>query len=196
MRAGLSISIIYMKKTSNLKFIIAILIVAVCGVGTIAYANPLYVGTKAQTATASSTLSYLTPGMATTTLVYDSYEQFGTNETNSGNQTIANSIALGIQGIGSSTATVINIACEFSDNGTDWYQNEIFPASTSNPLNIATPFSFTFTNASSTIGGIAFNGFKKIMQCPLPLRYVRAIITDTGSSTGIWATFIPTKQRN
>lgn len=191
-----------MSKALNMRYggIAAVMIAAILIVlafATIAHANPFYVGTKARTATATSTLAYMAPGAATTTIVYDSYEQFGTNQANSGNQTIPNTVALGIQGIGSSTASVISVTCEFSDDNIDWYQNELFPATTSVPQLLTFPNSFTFTNASSTIGGLTVaNGYKKLLECPVPLRYVRAIISDTGASAAVWATFIPTKQRN
>lgn len=162
----------------------------------VTFANPFYTGMKAKTSTATTTLAYLNAGTATSTLVYDSYEQSGTNETNSGNITIPNTVALAIQGVGSSTSAVLNVTCEFSDDNVDWYQNEIFPATSTGPIVINTPVSFTYTNASSTIGGVVATGFKKLVQCPVPLRFVRAIIGNTGAGVGIWAAFIPTKQRN
>lgn len=174
----------------------------------IAYANPLYVGKPARTAVATTTLTYLTPGTATSTPVYDSYEVNGTNETNSGNNTVPDMVAVLLQGNASSTATTLNVQCEFGDDSgstssaIDWYQNEIYPATTTGAMAIGTPLSFAYTYASSTAqtgGAIVpgnMNAFHKLVECPVPTRYVRAVITDTGANAALWATILPMKQRN
>lgn len=182
--------------TKQVLIVIAAVILGVALFATPAFANPFYAAGKARSAVATSTLSYMTPGTATSTVVYDSYEVNGTNQVNQGNLTIPNTIAFAVQGVGSSTALVINVACEFSEDNLDWYQNEIFLATTSNPVNISVPNTFTLTNATSTIGGVAFNGIKKIVTCPVPLRYVRAVTTVTGDKAAVWTALIPTKQRN
>lgn len=203
----LNISMIKALNTKNL-FLAAIAAVVMFGFASFVYANPFYTGTKAQTALATSTQTFMSPGNATTTPIYDSYEQYGTNQPNSGNITLADSVAVLLNGTASSSATVINIACEFSDNyvGTtgngDWYQNEIFAATSSGQMVITTPVSFTFTVASSTLGGTGLptSGssikFQKLFQCPVPLRYVRAVITNLTASTSVWAQIVPIKQRN
>lgn len=167
-----------------------------------AHANPFYTGTKAQSATATTTVSYLTPGTATSTTVYDSYEQYGTNQPNSGNLTIPDTVAIVLDGSASSTATTLTATCEFSDNynGTtkngDWYQNEILPATTSNTF-IAQPLTYSFTYASSTVGGVANTPrFQKLVTCPIPTRFVRVVVTDTGAPASLWTEIIPTKERN
>lgn len=167
---------------------------------TIAYANPFFSASKARTALATTTVSFLTPGTGTTTPVYDSYEVNGTNQTNQGNISIPDFVAVAMQGNASSTATVLNVACEFSDDGTDYYQNEIYPATTTGALMISAPITFTMTFASSTVGGAAFTTtnvgrYQKLVLCPVPLRYVRAVITNLGAGASLWATIIPTKQR-
>lgn len=189
--------------------IVILLAVALAGMlsfASYAHANPFYTAPKAVTATATSTQAYMTPGTATTTPIYDSYEQYGTNQVNSGNITIPNTVAVVLDGRASSTATTLNVACEFSDNynGTtgngDWYQNEIYPATTTGTQLITVPLSFGFTYASSTVGGAGLSGsnnrFQKLVTCPVPLRYVRAVITVTGANASIWSAIIPTKQRN
>lgn len=181
---------------------IAIMVAAILlGFAGLVHANPFYTGTKAQTAVATSTFASINPGLGTTTLLYDSYEQNGTNQTNSGNVTIPVTVALAIQGVASSSGTQVNIACEFSDDNKDWYQNGIFPATTTNPASatIANSFSFNYSTSTATVGGSNLsttNRYAKLVTCPVPLRYVRAVISDTGSSTELWATIIPTKQRN
>ncbi len=164
------------------------------------FANPLYVGTKARSATATTSPTYMTPGTATSTVVYDSYEQTGTNQTNTGNYTLPNTVVVAVQGNASSTLSIITVACEFSDDAIDWYQNEIYPATTTGSLPIATPVSFSFAYASSTVGGAALlantTGFAKAFYCPVPMRYVRAVVSLTGLNARVWTTIIPAKQRN
>lgn len=191
----------------NLKYFIPSAIV-LCGLlgATMVFANPFYTGSKAQSAAATSTQTYLTPGAATTTPVYDSYEQYGTNEPNSSNITIPNQVAILLQGVASTTSTVVNVACEFSDNymGTagsgDWYQNELITPTTTGATLITTPSTYTFTYASSTVGGAPVGPntarFQKLVVCPVPLRYVRAVITMTGANGSVWAELSPLKQRN
>lgn len=174
-------------------------------------ANPFYTGTGAKSALASTTQMYIRPGLATSTLpIYDSYEQGGTNQTNSSNLTIPNTVAVLLQGFASSTASVVNAKCEFSDNYNpatglgDWFDNEIYstPATTTNgnPFNIGTAFSYQFTYASSTQGGAIVtpleNKFAKLVTCPVPLRFVRVVVSATGGNSSLWAAIIPTKQRN
>lgn len=175
--------------------------------GTQAHANPFYAGTRAVSAAATTTVSYLTPGLATSTVVYDSYEANGTNQANGGNQTLPDSLAVLVQGNASSTLTTLTLACEFGlDNPAsgliDWYQNEVLGATTTNAgvQNISVPNSMSFTYASSTVGGTAGTGstsrFAKAFVCPVPTRYVRAVISDTGAGASVWTALVPKKQRN
>lgn len=169
------------------------------GFATIALANPFYTGSKAKSAAATSTQSFLTPGAGTTTSpLYDSYEVNGTNETNQGNITLPNSVAILLQGNASSTTSVLNMNCEYSDDNIDWYQNEILSSTTTNPANINNPASFSFTFATSTIGGVTISQtrFAKLVECPVPLRYVRAVVSNTGSPLSVWVSIVPKKQRN
>lgn len=177
--------------------LIAIAAVAVISFAALASANPFYTGSAAKSALATTTVSYLTPGTATSTTVYDSYEQNGTNETNKSDFTIPTSVAVTVQGNASSTSSTLGITCEFSDDRIDWYSNEIFPATTSNPVNIAIANAFTLPYASTTVGGVSNNPrYQKLVTCPVPLRYVRAVLTDSGAGLSVWSAIYPTKQRN
>lgn len=176
-----------------------------------AHANPFYVGTKAKTALATTSVTYLTTTVATTTFVYDSYEQNGTNQTNGGNITLPDSVALLLQGNASSTNTVLSITCEYGDDevnqttgvtAIDWYQNAAVNGTTTNTgvQSIGTPNSYSYTYASTTVGGAGVlsntSRFEKAVICPVPTRYVRAVIGVSGANAGVWGAFIPKKQRN
>lgn len=203
-----------LRSNAFLKFGLAIFALAIAGVlltpGTPAHANPFYVGSKAKTAVATSTVSYMTPGTATTTFIYDSYEVNGTNETNAGNVTLPDSVALLLQGNASSTATALSVSCEFGDDeinaagivSIDWYQNGVISGTTTNSgiQNIGAPNSFSYVFASTSFGGAAVLGnasrFAKVVVCPAPTRYMRAVISVTGANTSVWGAFVPKKQRN
>lgn len=173
-----------------------------------AHANPFYTGSKAQSATATTSPTYLKGGIATSTTVYDAYEQFGTNQTSKGDTTIPDTLAWIIDGVASSTNSTISAWCEYSDNynGTtgngDWYQNEFLVSSSSAAglQSIAQQNSFSFTYASSTIGGAAPTGsnnrFQKMFACPVYTRFTRLIVSNTGTFASVWVQAIPKKQRN
>lgn len=193
----------------NLKYFLpGAVVIGVLAFAGIALANPFYRGLSAQTALATSTQAYLTPGTGTTTPIYDSYEQYGTNETNGGDNTLPTQVAILLNGVASSTATTINVTCEYSDtyngktgNG-DWYQNDVLLSTSTNAgLQSVTGFnSFSFTYASTTVGGAPVlantNRFEKVVVCPVPLRFVRAVVTDAAGSSSVWASIVPIKQRN
>ena len=161
----------------------------------VAFATALFTGNRAMTAAATTTVVYMSPGNATTTLVYDSYEVSGTNQTNSGNLVIPDTVALAVQGVSSSSVSVLNIACEYSYDNIDWYQNNLYSATSSGIMPIVTPSTFSYTFASTTLNGVSIgNNYAKIVECPIVTRYVRAVLTNTGARMSVWATFIPTKQ--
>lgn len=196
--------------TNKLTWIVPLSAMAVVllGFAALTYANPFYTGTKAQSAVATTTIVFMTPGAATSTTVYDSYEQYGTNQTNAGNLTLPNSVAVILDGRASSTATTVAVACEYSDNyngstgNGDWYQNEIYAPTTTGALPIGTALSFSFTYSSSTsqVGGVggtaSSNRFQKLVECPVPTRFVRAVVSVSGANVSVWTQIIPKKQRN
>lgn len=178
-------------------------------------ANPSLLTSTAQSAAATSTRTYLSPGAATTTLVYDAYESAGTNQTNNGNTNLPNRLSLVIQEDASSTSSVLNIAiehatvCNLNVNITtsltacDWYQDDVLTSSgaflgtTTNPADISSPLTFKWTFASSTLGGdaSASSSASKVITVPVTSRYTRAVFTNTGARLGIWAQFVPMKER-
>ncbi len=198
-----------MKLTIKAEYlIIAAALLAVFGFATFAHANPFYTGVKAQSALASSTVSFLGAGLGTSTTVYDSYEQYGTNEPATGNITIPDGVVVMLSGNASSSATVVNMVCEYSDNYNpttgygDWFQNESFVISTTGIQTVTLPVSFAIPYATSTIGGLNIFGssstapFRKMIPCATPVRFVRAVVSATGAGANVWTQIIPKKQRN
>lgn len=180
-----------------------------------AHANSSYFSTYAKTAVATSTLVYQTPGTATTTLVYDSYQcqrvgssycnTTGSNEVGTQNFMSADSATLLLQFTASSSISKININFEYSDDGIDWYQASppsLVPgyatSTTSITLNSIPQYSWTF--ASSTVGGqgliAGYNSDARAIPVNTPVRYIRAVLTCAlgGANCAMWAEFVPKKQ--
>lgn len=169
------------------------------------YANPSSIATTAQTATATTTLSYMTIGAATTTLVYDSYLN---------RPTTADSAIMLVQFTASSTASVLGISYEYTNGGPgldclgapntcDWYRDNTMisvNATTSQAFSVTVPNSYSWTFASSSQGGgnvaATNNRALKTLTIPTPARYVRAIFTATGTPSAIWAQIGPKKENN
>lgn len=144
---------------------------------TAAHANALIFPKTVQTATATSTTSFLTPGAGTTTLTYDSYQN-GPNRK-------ADSATLLVQLQASSTSSVLGIKIQYSQDGIDWYGDNLQVATSS--TNIATDNSYSWTAASTA-------SLNKAIVFPVPTRFSRAVFTDTGANASIWAQVVPAVQ--
>ena len=175
-------------------------ILSVFAVAGVALANPSFFNGTVQTATATTTYAVIGSGLGTTTLIYNTYSN---NSNATGTPTgskpglKADSIAFLVRDIASSSSAVLHITFEYSQNGTDWYQNYIplsgFTTATStNALGV--PYNFTMTYASSTLAGAVNSVDTAILQIPVPTQDVRAVLTSTGATSSVWAQFVPTEQ--
>lgn len=159
-----------------------------------AKANPIQLATPSNTS-ATTSVSYMTAGTATTTYSYDSYSQ--------GNPTRPYEAALLINFTGSSTSATLNINIEYSQDGIDWYQDggSLYNAyaTSSKPFDVGTVNRFTYTYTTQGAGLAAGTNATstRLVLVKTPTRYVRAVMTlPTGSAAGaVWATFIPSKER-
>lgn len=145
----------------------------------IAKANPLAFLTPVQTATATSSVAYMTSGLATSTLTFDSYAQGQIKATDKG--------ILLLQTVASSTSSVFTIAFQYSQDNIDWY-NDNTTATTTN-TNVAVPqvFSFTATGTATTSRALPVN---------FPTRYVRVQSSVLGASGAVWQQIVPQRQSN
>lgn len=185
----------------KLKYILPI--VGILGFAGIALANPLFFGSNAQTSIATTTPVFLVvaTSIATTTgPVYDSYEVNGTNEVNQGQVNSPNTAALLIQFTASSTTSVLGWTYEYSQDAVDWYSDDVLnlpTTSTTTSVSIINAQIWVF--ASSTIGGqvpgTSNNIANKIVNVPVPTRYVRPVFYISSTARGaIWAQFVPKKE--
>lgn len=176
--------------------LLALCAVGLFGVYGIAKANPSYFTPVVSSATATGTVSYMTPGTATTTLTLDSYYV-----NSAGTPTKADSAVLLTQFTGSSTSSVLGIALEYSQDGIDWYSDALNSNnSTTTPgvWNISTrnAYSWTFSN-TQTIGGAGgtLATTTRAVNIQTPTRFVRAVYSITGANGAIWEQFVPAKER-
>ncbi len=175
------------------------------------HANPIRLAPTSQTASATTSPTFMTPGTATTTVYLDSFAG------NTSSQQY-DAVSLLTQFYGSSTAAVLNMTVEYSDGVAgvdctatpgvcDWYQDatiEMTNASTSQPYpitaNALNTYSWTF--ASTTQGGAAGVGTSnralKAINIPVTSRYVRVFYTlgIGGTNGAVWGKLVPFKQSN
>lgn len=161
------------------------LLVAFCIIGPTqkVEANPSFFSPTVQTASATTTVNYATAGTGTTTLTYDTYTAGNTYKTNSA--------VLFTQFAASSTASVLNINLQYSQDGIDWYSDNLVSASTTvnSVLYIQTANSYTWVAAGTATSS-------KAILIQTPTRFVRAIETiPVGAGAGaVWAQIVPNKE--
>lgn len=152
---------------------------------------------------ATTSVTYLNATTATTTAVFD---------TQCGTSAAVDSTAFLLQFTGSSTASILNVAFEYSPGISgfdcrvtptvcDWYADTTFAntnATTTQSFSIATPNSFRLPFASTTVGGAVGSAARTTrgMTVPSVARYIRAVITlIPGSLNGaVWYEFDAKKQ--
>lgn len=180
-----------------------------------AQANPSFLPAPVASASATSSVQYLrfnTTSATSTPLVYDTYcsDSTGSSSTSFCNNYATNKAALKLYVTASSTATIYKVDLEYSDGAPnvscvttplncDWYQDNLTLDATAGASEaIATANSYSWTYASTTVGGAAItastNTGSKIMYVNTPTRYVRAIISIAGANGAFWAAIQPVKE--
>lgn len=152
--------------------------------------------------TATTSVTYMSPGVATTTKYLDAGV--------AGVGTAVDSAVLLEQMTGSSTAALLNTTFEYAVySGTDcvanptacdWFALELSDQATTTPeQNITTNQTYKLNFASSTQGGALGAGDGRVLKAisvRTPTRYVRAILTLPIGSTNaaVWAEFVGKRQ--
>lgn len=166
-----------------------------------AHANPIDMNVV-QSAAATTTLVYMTPGTATTTIAYDSFN---------GDSNGSDSAVLLTQFTASSTSSILGIRLEYSQGVTgvdcvasptvcDWYAdnlNALATTSSTNTITTSGTFSWTFASTSQAAAAVSAtnNIGLKATIIPVPTRYVRAIYTITGANGAVWKSIVAKKQQ-
>jgi hypothetical protein len=144
----------------------------------------LPVHSNCKTATATTSVNYISAGNATTTLTCDAYNM----DDKIAEYKAIDSATLAIQFIASTSASILNTSIEYSTDGIDWFENNLSELSTTTyALSITTPQTITLS------GNTTSSTTRKIVSVETPTRYVRAVFTVPvgAASSSIWAEFIP-----
>lgn len=131
------------------------------------------------TAPATTTLSYMTPGTATTTLTYDTL--FNGSD----------SAVLLTQFTASSTSSVLNMNVQYSQDGIDWYADDLIDSinSTTTPnKSIQVVNTYSWIALGTTVANRA-------ITIPTPTRYTRVQYSITGAAGAIWGSMVAKKQQ-
>lgn len=162
--------------------LLAIAVIFLIPVG-LAHANPLRFPATAQSAAATTTVTYLTSSTATTTLfTYDTYA-------NGGGTQATDKAVLNVQLAASSTSSVLDVTVEHSQDDIDWYQDELSVPSSAGLQTITVPNSFVWTAAGTATSS-------KAVLVPTPERYLRVKASISGASGAVWAQLVGQKQSN
>ena len=148
------------------------------------------------TATATSTLQYMTPGTGTTTLTYNSFPN---------GQTTTDQFGVLVRFTASSTNSTLLINQEFSMDGIDWYQGNVTTLTNNNstttlPVNIGQVPQLAWQFASSTagLGAIAAtnNSDTRFIELDNQTILTRLVFTMKlgGTNGAVWAQVVPIKQ--
>lgn len=169
-----------------------------------AKANPSAFIYGAASATATTTVTYIPKGTATTTLLCDVQSVPGTNACGTSSPLVPDTAALLVRFTASSTNSQLAIKIERSVDNVDWYEDNLAPVATTSSsasFSIQAPntYQWAFASSSTTggIGGdvnIASTSVTKIIQVPIVSRYTRAVFTMTGANGAIWSQWIPKRQ--
>lgn len=129
-------------------------------------------------ASATTTVTYLTPGTATSTQTYDSYGG-GVGDPNAS----TNAVML-LQFAASSTSSVLNINVQYSMNGIDWYSDNLGAATSSTGINVQNSYTWTAAGTATS---------SKAITIPTPVRYSRAVIGILGAGGAVYSNIVAQK---
>jgi len=147
----------------------------------------------ASSATASTSVVYMTPGTATSTATLDAYE--------AGAPTGFREATLRINAYASSTATTFLTTFEVSHNGNEWF----FAGNGGTTTDISIPYyhrhdfastSPTIVNPPTGIAASQGTGVEYFITVHTPLRYIRAKTSLSPSSQNgtVWSEFVGVKE--
>lgn len=186
------------------KITLSILGIAIGAIATIVYllnsgtvgANPSQLPIHNNCVTAA--YNYLNVANATTTLSCDSYAL----DTNYNVAYAMNSATLVLKFEASSTASVLSVDLEYSNDNSSWYKSNLAVAATSTVTKLGLPEVIEIAPASTTANVVGRQGLTtansatttRILSIPTPTRYVRAIFTTANANGNIVAEFIPKQE--
>ena len=194
-----------MTKTLKITGIIAgMVLFAVFAMTQYSFANPSKFSPPVSTATATTSQQYMTFGVGTTTLTFDSYYS-----TTFSDFTKTDEALLLFQFYSTSTVSIpiVNVAVEYSNDGVDWYpETRTTTANASSSVMTGTYADYQFPIATSTLStrnygtasttplATSFN--LKSLKVDTPTRYIRFVfyMPSGGGKGALWASVQPVKE--
>lgn len=167
----------------NKKVIVSALVLVALIIGGwvgIAHGNPIGFVSACATSAASSTTS----GIATTSSVILSCDAYTFTPRAFEGATL-------LLQASSSPGAIVNVAFQYSQDGLDWYEDDLLNSS-------STIAQGTSIAGSSTYSWVKVGGAvqMKALNVPTPVRYVRAVFTGGQSTSTIFAQIIPKRQQS
>jgi hypothetical protein len=162
------------------------ILIVVFALGTKTVSANLAYFLRVESATATSTLSYMTPGTATTTISID------------GGASALDSALLTFQYTASGTAPVLKARVEYSSDKIDWYPQMTAIGQATTTL-IATPFleySFTLSTTTDNGGSGTSARVHGSLDIPTPTRYTRVkfYVPASGGNGALYTELTAKKQ--
>lgn len=169
------------------------------------HANPLILSGSWRTAAATTTVAYLAPGLATTTLSIDTYAYANGNPT----PYRVDSGVLEGQFTASTTGSGFRARVEFSEDNIDWYpesvnmlgQGNVENATSTSLFGSPAIYSIVTSTTTANTDGFGGSGTAARIHFSMPMRfisrYVRVVFwSRAGDGNGaLWAGVIPAKQK-
>jgi hypothetical protein len=176
-------------------------------------ANPSFF-LRGRSAALTTTLNYMTPGAATSTIgsLASDGTVLGYLDLGQGGAQGADSAVLALQFTGSTTpsnaavaTTTFSVAIEYSQDNVDWYSDSYSGFGTTTVAqNFTTQHTQTVTLGTQLLNGVlvaSSTATKILFNVPTPTKYVRAIVSIPTNVTNnlngaVWGSFVAKRQAN
>ena len=157
--------------------------IGILAFASVSSANPSFFPPTVQTGAATTSVAYLAAGSGNTTLIFDSY-------TTTGSTYKTDKATLLLQTAASSTSSVFNVSFQFSQDGIDYYADNLDQgATTTTSRNISLANSYVWTAAGTATSS-------KAISITTPTRYVKAIVSVSGAAGAVWQQIVPVKEKS
>lgn len=151
------------------------------------HANPLYYPVATQSATATTSVTWLTSSGAASQATSTALDSYQASVTNGWDE-----LTLIVQTAASSTSSSLNVRFQYSINGIDWADDNVSQSvgnfsTTTATASVQVPLSYQWLAAGTATSS-------KILNVATPARFVRAIFTQTGAAGNLWYAWQPVRQ--
>ena len=170
------------------KIISGISLIVIALTAGIAYANPSVFNPAVVTAVATTTVAYITPGTATTTLVLPSLQGSKNDKA-----------LVTFQYTASTTAVQLSARVESSFDNVEWYTQNVITTANATSTTMADQV-YTFNMATSSIGDFGGSGTANrltksfVVDTQAPYTRVKFYAPIGGGNGALWASITPVKE--